>query len=177
MTTAGDGEGVVIGEIVLPGEDRPATGNLDIVVKGDTIGPELTEALARIAEDEYRLLQGLGIGGVVDYAGEFKVIPGGRPEYDLVLKLVDGFADPVDEVAEMLGLPGPLWPEDFRLDELQALLVVTPDKVIIESLHGHNELTNLELEGQVGSAPDNPVELSVMIDGLPVTNRLAAVLP
>ncbi|MCH2153498.1 MAG: hypothetical protein MK089_09190 [Phycisphaerales bacterium] len=177
MSTAGEGEGVVIGEIVLPTEDQAATGNLEIVVKGDTISPELIQALDRIAQEEARLLRGLGIGGVVDYAGEFTVIPGGEPEYDLVLKLVDGFADPQDDVAGMLGLPGPIWPADFRLDQLQASLVVSTEMVIIESMHGHNDLTNLDLEGRIGSGAAGSIDLSVVVDALPVSDRIAVVFP
>ena len=177
ISTAGGGTGTVAGRIVLPEQDRPASGALEIVVSGDRITRELMDAMNTIAPQDAEVLDKLGITGTVDYQGTVQIVPGGSADYDMYLKLVDGRVDPAGGLSNVLGLPGPVWPEDFELYEVEATLLATPQRTVIERLHGHNDRTNLDLEGVITASPEPDLSLSLVIDGLPITDRVAVVFP
>ena len=177
LETAGGGNGVFNGTILLPDEDQAASGQLELVVVNDMITPPLIEALEIISPDEASLMRALGLRGHVDYEGMVAVRPGSSMEYDLVLKLDDGIVRPTDDLADHLELPGPVWPKGFELRDVEAALVVTPAKTHIESLHGYNDLTNLDLEGVIQSEPVKDVDLSLVVDALPMSERITIVFP
>ena len=171
MRTHGGGEGTLRGKIRLPGIDQPATGELDLVVRGDSINAELLGALDELAPAEAETLRNMGLQGSLDYAGKVSVVPGGDVGYSLVMKLEDGSVDPLDGLAANFGLSGPIWPEDFTLGDMEASMLVSRGHVQIESLRGHNELTTLELKGSIQSRPIQELNLSLVVDRLPLSSR------
>ena len=171
MRTHGGGTGTIQGNIRLPEIDQEATGELELVVRGDRINGMLLEALDELAPEEVEVLRNLGLEGTLDYAGKVSIVTGGGTGYDLVMMLEDGRVDPRDELAANFGLSGPVWPEDFRLRDMDASMVVRRGQVFIESLKGRNELTSLELSGRIESRPVPDLDLSLVIDRLPLSER------
>ena len=171
MLTHGGGVGTIQGNIRLPEIDRKATGELDLVVRGDTINEELLEALDELAPEEVEILRNLGLEGTLDYAGKVSIVTGGGTGYDLVMMLEDGSVEPLDALASNFGLSGPVWPEDFRLENMDASMIVRRGQVLIESMSGRNELTSMELEGHIKSRPVPDLDLSLVIDRLPLSER------
>ena len=171
MRTYGGGEGTLRGKIRLPGIDEPATGELDLVVRGDSINPKLLGAIDELAPAEAETLRNMGLRGSLDYAGQVSVVPGGDVGYSLVMKLEDGTVDPKDGLAANFGLSGPIWPESFMLGDMQASMLVSRGHVHIESLRGQNELTTLDLKGSIQSRPIQDLNLSLVVDRLPLSSR------
>ena len=177
VQTAGGGTGIFGGVIYLPEEDQAASGRLEISVTDDLITPELISGLEVISPGEAALLRSLGLIGRVDYEGRVAVIPGSPMEYDLSLSLEDGDVTPTDDLAGILDLPGPVWPSGFQLHDVEASLQVTPEAIRIDSLGGHNAMTTLELEGEIISSPVEDIQVSLVVDALPMSERIAVVFP
>ncbi|MEE2906793.1 MAG: hypothetical protein VX527_03075 [Planctomycetota bacterium] len=177
MHTAGGGAGTFEGTILLPDEDRAASGQLELDVRHDQITPELLHALEKLSPEEASVLINLGLGGSLDYVGKLAVIPGSSMEYDLALTLEDGLVRPNDALADQFGLPGPVWPVGFELEDVEAVLRVTPETIHIDSLHGHNALTNLDLDGEIHASPNSDLDISLVVEQLPMSERFSAVFP
>jgi hypothetical protein len=182
IATPGGGRGTVSGEIGImftPQGPRvePA---LSIDLHQDSLSELLYAAMPLTEQDRKgtrisalrpvprrsliaRLLAGSGISGWLNHTGLITADDQGRPTFDFAVELYDATARPNEELFETmkeLGLPSP---KGLNLEQVHALVQITPDKVRLVDFTGRRGDAVITADADVNLKAD-PIETEMRID-------------
>ncbi|MCH8823778.1 MAG: hypothetical protein IH984_09755 [Planctomycetes bacterium] len=197
ITTAGFGEGLVTGEVMLGSGDRDkrTRPNLHISVQGDELNELLFAAIPEIelldSPKELsinpghksnsvagRILQALGITGQINYSGTVSANEQGIDEFDFTVQLVDGGAAPGDDLVEVLKESGMLWPPGFSLENVRGEFQVTSSAIRINNVTGTRGDGRITVDGIIGiGKKSNETDINARFENLAVEQYLVNLLP
>jgi hypothetical protein len=83
-----------------------------------------------------RLLKGIRLSGLLNYGGTIETDADDELRGHFSVRLIDGRAQPTEQAIEEMGGDGLLWPIGLTLDEVQALIEVSPDDIRLAEFSG-----------------------------------------
>ncbi|MHC4217902.1 MAG: AsmA family protein, partial [Planctomycetota bacterium] len=201
IATPGGGRGTVTGEVGLVKTDngtrvKPA---LTVDLHGDYLSELLYAAMPlmkAVEPDEpgdpdqqgeqpqrkrslvARILAGAGISGWLNHTGVITANDQGQPTFDFAVELYDARAEPNEELFDTmqeLGLPSP---KGITLDNVRALVQITPDTVRLVDFSGERGDARITADAQVDLA-SKPIdaELNVEFDDLALERYMIDLAP
>lgn len=182
IATPGGGRGTVTGEVRLR---RTAEGSyiepaISIDIHQDSLSELLYAAMPLTEQDRKateipalrpvprrsliaRLLAGSGIDGWLNHTGVITADDQGRPTFDFAVELYDATAEPNEELFETmseLGLPSP---RGLSLENVHALVHITPETVRLVDFTGHRGDAVITADADVDLTAD-PIETELRVD-------------
>ena len=181
-TTPAGGELTVSGSVGIPripGRERGMRPLITITDRNDALNPALLAAIPH-AGDEMpagwpgtelapagELLASLGLSGRVELDGLVDSDDAGRERFRFKVDFDDGTAAPDDAGRAELAESGLPWPPEFKLEDCEASILLTPERVVIERCTGRNGGGTIEAAGFAElEGPNRLVELR--LDALPI---------
>jgi len=155
LVTAGGGAGKVTGAVDIPMVDgrREVLPHLRIVVADDSVNPLLLAAIPPGREHRLRIdpahpwpggtlaesaevLDAAALEGKLSAVADITAAPGERARFDVVVALERGRARPTERMGKALADEGLKWPEALGIENLAAVVRVTPDLVEVSEVTG-----------------------------------------
>lgn len=168
------------------------TPDVHIDVAGDTVSELLYASIPdREAQDDAadgepagasrlsqsaRLLRAIGFEGAMSYQGAVTRGPDGKIGYDFHVKLVDGTAEPTEDLAEALGSAGLLWPSAWRWHDVNVHVRVGPRAVELVEFTGRRNASAVAAHGMLDIRGDN-ASLDVRFTDLALDRYLLDLFP
>lgn len=197
ITTAGLGEGLVTGQVLLgrSKQGKRAKPDLHINVMGDELNELLFAAIPEVelldAPKELsinpghagnsvagRILQALGITGQISYRGTVATNDEGIDEFDFTVKLANGVAAPGSDLVEIMRESGMLWPTGFSLENVQGEFQVTPSTVTINNVTGTRGDGRIIVDGIIGIGKQaQKTDITARFENLAYEQYLVNLLP
>ncbi len=182
IATPGGGRGSVSGEVRLKRtpDGRRVEPALSFALAGDYLSDLLYAAMPLTDQDKQdsdiaalrpvprrsliaRLLAGSGISGYLNHTGIITADEDGRPSFDFAVELFDATAEPNEELFETmteLGLPSP---KGLTLNDVHALLQLTPQNVRLVDFTGRRGEAFITADADVNLQTD-PIETKLRVD-------------
>ena len=197
IATPGGGRGTVTGEVrfVRTAEGSRIEPAISIDIHQDSLSDLLYAAMPLTEQDRKateisalrpvprrsliaRLLAGSGLHGWLNHTGVITVDDEGRPTFDFAVELYDATAEPNEELFETmseLGLPSP---KGLSLENVHALVQITPEIVRLVDFTGHRGDAVITADADVDLRA-NPIEteLRVEFDNLEIERYLIELTP
>ncbi|MHC4766363.1 MAG: hypothetical protein ACYTF2_14800 [Planctomycetota bacterium] len=196
IATPSGGRGTVTGEVGVVRTEQGARVKpaLSVDLHGDHLSELLYAAMPLTKKDNQseephgkrsfiaRILAGAGVTGWLNHTGVITVNDEGEPTFDFAVELYDARAEPNEELFETMqemGLPSP---RGVTLDDVRALLQITPETVRLADFSGrrggaritadaHLELTADPIEAELNVEFDNLALERYMVDLTPGAGR------
>ncbi len=156
VATIAGGRGLISGRVDLPRDGqggRDVLPELDLRVDGDALGPLLFAAIppelegrpspesipgwpGEVLAEAVKPIIDMGLAGTIDFVVRISTDESGDARFDVNGLLRDGNLTPLDEASRVVADAGLVWPEDFKLDDVQAALEVDDDGLELTSFTG-----------------------------------------
>jgi hypothetical protein len=178
VTTPAGGQGRITGRVDLPRDgqgSRDVFPELEITIANDLLNRTLLAAVPPGSDDEGRTpaeipgwpgetrssavqsIIDMGLEGDLDYHGQISSDSEGDTTFDFTILLERGSAAPGRETVDQVADAGLIWPRDFKLDSVQAVLIVNDQAVELRSFSGRRGAGyvtadgSYDIESSVGS--------------------------
>lgn len=167
VTTSAGGEGRITGRVDLPRDGRGSRDvfpELEITIANDRLNPTLLAAVPPGSDDgrtpaeipgwpgetrssSVQSIIDMGLEGDLDYHGRISSDADGDTTFDFTILLDRGSAAPGRHTGDEVAEAGLIWPRDFKLDSVRAVLTVDDDTVALQSFSGRRGAGHVTAEG------------------------------